>query len=215
MAIRRPNTYLHATWIAKTLVGDKNCLWAYYSKGSHQGYTKAPSAPSDFDSARWMMEHTELLNDFADKLEHQGWQIHIEHQNGFWLESPLSCVVISGTPDIIAVHPHGRAVIYDVKTGQPGAAHTAQVQLYMYLVPKVPGSRWRGWSLDGEVVYRDGSNVEIPAGNVNGEFIQKVTAFVKKMHSPQPARKVLSPRECGWCDIGRADCDDRLERDAA
>ena len=42
-----------------------------------------------------------------------------------------------------------------------------------------------------------------------------MTAFVKKMVSPLPARKVPSERECGWCDIGKADCDERLEPDAA
>ena len=110
-------------------------------------------------------------------------------------------------PDIIAVHPDGRAVIYDVKTGQPGAApQPRRCTLYMYLVPRVPGSRWNGRSFDGEVVYRDGSKVEVPAVSVNAEFIQKVVTFVKKMASPLPARKVPSERECGWCDIGKADC---------
>ena len=208
MTTRRSNPYLHATWVAKALVGDKSCLWAYWYKANNQGYTKAPS---DFDSARWMMQHTELLNELVEQLEQQGCEVHIEHQNGFWLESPRSGVVISGTPDIIAVHPDGRAVIYDVKTGQPGASHTAQVQIYMYLVPRVPGSRWNGRSFDGEVVYRDGSKVEVPAASVNNEFIQKVTAFVKKMVSPLPARRVPSERECGWCDIGKADCSERVD----
>ena len=156
MTYARRSPYLHATWIAKALVGDKSCLWALWYKANHQGYAKALS---NFDSARWMMDHTELLNELAEQLEQQGCEVHIEHQNGFRLESPRSGVVISGTPDIIAVHPDGRAVIYDVKTGQPGASHTAQVQLYMYLVPRVPGSRWKGRSFDGEVVYRDGSKV--------------------------------------------------------
>ena len=208
MTVKRPNTYLHATWIAKCLVGEKSCLWSYWYKANNQGYVKAPS---DFDSARWMMEHTELLNDLVEQLERQGCEVHIEHQNGFWLKSPRSGVVISGTPDIIAVHPDGRAVIYDVKTGQPSASHTAQLQIYMYLVPRVPRSRWKSRSFDGEVVYRDGSKVEVPAASVNAEFIQKVTAFVKKMVSPLPARKVPSERECGWCDIGKADCPERME----
>ena len=129
MTTRRSNPYLHATWVAKALVGDKSCLWAYWYKANNQGYTKVPS---DFDSARWMMQHTELLNELVEQLEQQGCEVHIEHQNGFWLESPRSGVVISGTPDIIAVHPDGRAVIYDVKTGQPGASHhRAGANLYV------------------------------------------------------------------------------------
>ena len=208
MTFKRTNTYLHATWISKALVGDKSCLWAYHFKANNKNYSKAPS---DFNSARWQMDHTELLNELADKLEQQGCEVFIENQNGFWLESSRSGVVISGTPDIIAVHPDGRAVIYDAKTGQPGAAHTAQVQLYMYLVPRVPGSRWKGRTFDGEVVYRDGSKVRVPASSVNGAFIDKVAAFVKKMASGRPARKIPSERECGWCDIGKADCPERVE----
>ena len=55
MTTRRPNTYLHATWIAKALVADKSCLWAYHFKANHQYYAKVPS---DFDPARWMMKST-------------------------------------------------------------------------------------------------------------------------------------------------------------
>ena len=205
---RRPNPYLHASWLSKALVGDKSCLWAYWFKANNQGYAKAPS---DFNSARWQMEHTELLNELAERLEQLGCQIFIEHQNGFRVESPRSGVVISGTPDIIAVHPDGRAVIYDVKTGSPSASHTAQVQLYMYLVPRVPDSRWQGRSFEGEVVYRDGGRVKIPASSVNAEFVSKITAFIKKMLSPLPARKIPSERECGWCDISKADCPERVE----
>ena len=127
MTTRRANPYLHATWVAKALVGDKSSLWAYWFKANNQGFAKVPST---FDSARWNMEHTQLLDELAAKLEVQGCQVFIERQNDFRVESRRSGVVISGTPDIITIHPDGRAVIYDVKTGQPSASHTAQVQLY-------------------------------------------------------------------------------------
>ena len=81
------NPYLHVSWLSKALVGDKSCLWAYWFKANNQGYAKAPS---DFDSARWMMDHTELLDELADKLERQGCEVFIEHQNGFRVESSLS-----------------------------------------------------------------------------------------------------------------------------
>ena len=148
MTIRRFSPYLHATWIAKALVGEKNCLWSYWYKSNNQGYAKAHS---DFDSARWMMAHTELLNELAEQLEQQGCKVFIEHQNGFRSESPRSGVVISGTPDIIAVHPDGRAVIYDVKTGQPGASHhRAGATLH------VPCAQGPGQPLEGSVLRRRG-----------------------------------------------------------
>lgn len=208
MTTPRSSPYLHVSWLSKALVGDKNCLWAYYFKANNQGYVKVPS---DFDLARWQMDHTALLNELVEQLEQQGCKVWIERQNDFRVVSPNSGVTISGTPDVIAVHPDGRAVIYDVKTGQPSASHTAQVQLYMFLVPRVPGSRWQGTTFEGEVVYRDGNKVEIPASSVNAAFIEKITAFVKTILSPLPARKVPSQPECNWCDIGKADCPERVE----
>ena len=177
MTTRRANPYLHATWVAKALVGDKSCLWAYWFKANNQGFAKVPST---FDSARWNMEHTQLLDELAAKLEVQGCQVFIERQNDFRVESRRSGVVISGTPDIIAIHPDGRAVIYDVKTGQPSASHTAQVQLYMYLVPRARDSRLRGTTFEGKVVYRDDREVKLPSSSVDSEFIAKVTAFVRQ-----------------------------------
>ena len=58
--------YLYVTWIARPLVGEKNCLWATWFKANNQGYAKVPS---DFDSARWNMEHTDLMNKLVEKLE--------------------------------------------------------------------------------------------------------------------------------------------------
>ena len=92
--------------------------------------------PNDFDSARWHIEHTALLDQqLAAELEEQGCQVFIDRQNDFRVEISRSGMVISGTPDVIAVHPDGRALIYDVKTGHPQASYTAQEQLYMCLLP--------------------------------------------------------------------------------
>ena len=133
MTIARSNPYLHVTWLTKALVGERICLWAHCYKTSHQGYARMPN---DFDSARWHIEHTSLLDQqLAVELEEQGCQVFIDRQNDFRVEISRSDMVISGAPDVIAVHPDGRAVIYDVKTGHPQASHTAQEQLYMCLLP--------------------------------------------------------------------------------
>ena len=66
--------------------------------------------PSDFNSAKWNMEHTDLMNKLVEELEERGCQIFIEKQNSFRVESARSGVVVGGTPDIIAVHPDGRTV---------------------------------------------------------------------------------------------------------
>ena len=38
----------------------------------------------------------------------------------------------------------------------------AQVMIYMYALPLVAGSPWEGKSLDGCLVYRDGTEKHIP-----------------------------------------------------
>ena len=114
--------------------------------------------PSDFDSARWNMEHTDLLNELVAELEERGCELFIERQNSFRVESPRSGAVVGGKPDLIAVFPDGRTVVPDVKTGQKSASHIVQVQLYMYLLPLSNLTRWKGVDrkLEGAIVYKDG-----------------------------------------------------------
>lgn len=133
-------------------MGEKNCLWATWFKANNQGYAKAPS---DFESARWNMEHTDRMNELVEKLERQDCQGFIENQNSFRFESPRSGRVISGKPD-------GRVVIYDVKTEQESASRTVQVQLYMYLVPRAQHDRWPGTTFEGAVVYSECREVRFP-----------------------------------------------------
>ena len=132
--------------------------------------------PSDFDSAKWTMEHTDLINALVEELEERGCQIFIERQNSFKVESSRSGVVVGGTPDIIAVHPDRIVTIYDAKTGQESASHIAQVQLYMYLLPKAQGGRWRGGKFEGVVVYADGSEKRISADSMDDAFVSRLSA---------------------------------------
>ncbi len=100
----RSNPYMYVTWIARPLVGERNCLWAPWYKTNYQDFDKAPST---FDSARWNMGHTDLLNDLADRLQARECKLFIERQNEFRTEIPNSGMVIHGRPDIIAVDPEG------------------------------------------------------------------------------------------------------------
>ena len=204
----RTSPYMYVTWIPRYLTGEKSCLFAAWFKANHQGYAKMPS---DFNSAKWNMEHTDLMNELVEELEERGCQIFIERQNSFRVESSRSCVVVGGTPDIIAVHPDGRTVIYDAKTGQKSASHIAQVQLYMYLLPKSQLKRWRGVEFEGAVVYADGNEKRIPADSVDDAFVSRLAEFMRKMVSDMPPRRVPSLAECGWCELTSADCPDRVK----
>ena len=208
MPIPRPNPYMYVTWIAKYLVGERNCQWAAWFKTNYRDYQKVPNT---FDSARWNMEHTDLLNQFADRLEARGCKLFIERQNSFKAVSSNSELVIQGRPDIIAIDPEGRATIYDVKTGQQADSHVTQVQLYMYLIPRATNGRWHETTFDGGLVYNDGTEKPIPASSVDDAFVKRVGEFIHRMLSENAPRKVPSASECKYCDIGRADCAERVE----
>ena len=211
MAYARRSPYLHATWISRYLTGDKSCLWACWFKANYQGYDRMPS---DFDVARWTMEHTDLLNKLIADLEEQGCELFIEHQNGFRVESSRTGAVIGGRADLIARFPDGRTVVYDAKTGQEAASHIAQVQLYMYLLPKSDLTKWREipeGSLEGAVVYKDGHQIDIPAESIDDAFEERVADFMQKMTAPVPPRRVPSGPECGFCELTKADCPERID----
>ena len=80
MTVPRTNTYLYAIWIPRYLVGDNYCLWDCWFKANFQGYE---NMPSDFDSARWNVEHTDLLNRLIADLEERGCELFIERQKAF------------------------------------------------------------------------------------------------------------------------------------
>ena len=211
MAYARRNSYLHATWLPRYLTGDKSCLWACWFKANYQGYDRMPS---DFDVARWTMEHTDLLNKLIADLEEQGCELFIEHQNDFRVEGSRSGAVIGGRVDLMARWPDGRLVVYDAKTGQESASHIAQVQLYMYLLPNSDLTKWRempAGSLHGAVVYPGGRQVDIPAESVDDAFEARVADFMQKMTAPVPPRRVPSGPECGFCELTRGDCPERLD----
>ena len=77
---------------------------------------------------------------------------------------------MSGRPDLIAKYPDGRTVIYDAKTGRQSTSHLLQVQFYMYLLPRLPDSRWRGTRFWGAVVYPDGADDRIPPDSIDVAF---------------------------------------------
>ena len=206
----RTSPYMYVTWIPRYLTGDKSCLFAAWFKANHQGYAKMPS---DFDAARWNMEHTDLMNELVEELEERGCEIFIEHQNSFRVESARSGAVTGGKPDMIAVYPEGRKVIYDAKTGQESASHIVQVQLYMYLLPRSQIKRWRDKKFEGAVVYADGSERRISADSVDDAFVSRVAEFMRKMTSDMPPRRVPSFSECAFCELTKADCSDRMDSD--
>ena len=84
----------------------------------------------------------------------------------------------------------------------------------MYLLPKSNLiALARTVRFEGAVVYTDGHQVDIPADSIDDAFVARLAAFMQKMTSDMPPRRVPSGQECRWCEIAYGDCPDRL-RDA-
>ena len=203
MARPRESPYLWATWIARLLAGEAHCEWAGWFRAHYEGWARPPS---DFDSARWMLEHTALVNEARESREALGYKVYTEDQNGFRLRGKSA--TLAGKPDLIAVKGSD-AVVIDAKTGRPSPHHAAQVLTYMYAVPRaIPD--YRGVDFRGHVVYPDG-NVQIPVSGLDQRFIGRLGSLIRRLADETPARRIPSAQECRWCDITAADCPERVE----
>ena len=203
MARRREHSYLWATWLSRLLAGESSCEWAAWFRAHYEGWARPPS---DFDSARWMLEHTALVNQARESREQLGYTVYTENQNSFRLKGKVA--TLAGKPDLIAVKGQD-AVIIDAKTGRPSPHHSVQVLTYMYAVPRAL-DRYRGMEFRGHVIYPDG-NVQIPVSGVDRKFVERLGSLIRRLADETPARKVPSASECRWCDITAADCPERAE----
>ena len=116
MARAREHPYIWATWLARLLAGEAHCEWAGWFRAHYQDWTKPTS---DFDSARWMMDHTALVNEARTSREKLGYEVFTEEQNFFTLRGKAA--TLAGKPDLIAVKGND-LVIVDAKTGKPSPA---------------------------------------------------------------------------------------------
>ena len=203
MANRRDQPYIWVTWLTKLLVGKNSCEWAAWFRAH---YTNFRRAPDDFDSAGWQMNHTALLNEVRDRLQTEGRTVFIEKQNRFVLRG--TSATLGGKPDLIALSGD-KGVIYDVKTGQPSASDHVQVMTYMYAVPRALG-QYRNMAFDGVVAYQD-YEVTIPASAVNKEFIDRLATLIRRISRAQPLEKTPSAMECGFCQISKEECPERVD----
>ena len=55
MATKRDGVFVWITWLSRVMAGEQSCEWASWFKAHYENYHKAPS---DFDTAKWNIEHT-------------------------------------------------------------------------------------------------------------------------------------------------------------
>ena len=205
--LRKNGPYIWVTWLNDLIVGNKSCEWSSWFKAQHDSGSWE-KVPSSFDAVGWQVKHTNAINKYRLLLEKQGFTTSTESQNDFTLRGKLA--TLGGKPDLI-VKRGKESIIIDVKTGKPDSAHSIQVMLYMYAIPKAL-TRYQGVSFDGRVVYKD-HEVNIPASSIDETFISNISSLIRRIASETPARRVPSFKECRYCNISYVDCPERVERE--
>ena len=204
---RSGNPYIWVTWLTKLLVGENSCEWAAWFKAQHEG-SSWEKVPGTFDLAGWQMKHTAQINEIRKSWEAQSYTVFTENQNVFRLAG--NTATLGGKPDLIA-RKGSTGTIIDIKTGRPSPSHSVQVMLYMYAVPRALG-QYKGMIFDGQLAYIDHA-IDIPASAVDDQFIGNLSLLIRRISSPEPARRVPSYMECQFCDISSVDCLDRAAED--
>lgn len=203
VSTERPNPFIWVTWLTKLMAGECQCEWASWFR-SHYKWDKPPS---DFDLAKWTIEHNELFHKRRGKLETEGFTVYSEDQNSFKLVGKTG-IEVFGKPDIVAIK-EGKGYVEDCKTGEPKHSDQLQVLVYM-LVLTITTMHCRGLTLEGRVICKD-TVVEIPSSKIDDELKKLFKKTVVTVGGPEPPRKVSGWGECRYCDISKADCPERVE----
>lgn len=204
MATPRRDPYAWVTWLTPTLAGDAQCLWAPWFQAH---YTFDKLERGDFDLAKWKVEHNAMVAKRATALTEGGWQVYLEDQNQFRLKGKT--ITVAGKPDIVAVRDT-QAIVIDEKGGKRRDSDVQQVLLYLLALP-LTHPAVNGKTLRGEVEYRDGI-LPIPTTAFTETERQRLVATIRRIGEATPPARVPSARECGFCDIAKTDCPDRIER---
>ena len=206
MTTRRPQKFVWATWLAKLMVGETTCEWATWFRSTYEGWTRQPS---DSDNSAYLTAHTRLLRGVVQRRRELGERVLVERQAAYRYRRPFG-LVLAGVPDAVPVMGSGGTVI-DVKTGQHRASHAVQVKIGMYCLPRALPA-FRDIELAGQVIYEDGQQTNLAPETARGEFEDHLNYFLDVLDAGTPPPRNPSRFECRFCDIGPADCPERVSR---
>lgn len=200
---RRSEPYIHPSWLAKYLSGDRQCLYAMYGQANYQ----LPKQESTFDQERYKLRHQEALVPYAAQLRQEGYTVYTEDSNACKMTSRMG-PVLSAQCDIVALR-EDEDVIVDIKTGRPAAKDIAQVKLYMAIVPAV---RLHGIqdTPAGRLVYSDGV-FDIDPSHITDEFKAQVQDIIRTVTLAEPPAPVPSAGECRFCPIAHL-CSHKVDK---
>lgn len=190
----RDKTYLHPSWLAKALSGDRQCLFSLHIQANYQ----IPKQANGFDAAAYKLQHQSALTRYVQELREDDFTVYTEDENSFRYTAKTGAVM-SATPDIVAIRDDV-VLVPDIKTGKElRASDIAQVKLYMALIPSV-GLHGVQQVPVGQLVHQ-GEVSEILPDVITPEFKQEVGTLVRLMSSSDMQSVTPSVRECRWCPI--------------
>lgn len=190
----RKQTYIHPTWLAKGLSGDRQCMFSLHTQANYF----IPKGKSDFDAESYKLKHQAALSQYAKELKAKGYTVYTEGSNSFWYETKAGAT-LSAQPDIVAVRGD-EAIVPDIKTGDElRARDIAQVKLYMALIPAV-GLHGILEIPTGQLVHK-GEVYEISPTESSTEFKRQVVEFVNTLTNANTPPVTPSAQECRWCPL--------------
>ena len=193
-------------WLAGLLSGEAQCHWASWFRTHHEDWHTVETPR--LTRIDWQVQYTRQLNGCIRRYEEQGYTVSNGAPNDYTLS--LGGAVLSGRPDVIAVKGDDCGVI-DFPKGEANRSHAFRVMTHMYALPRAL-ERLRGMSPKGELIYWR-EQVEIPAGSLDREFVESLHRQAELLASRESLARVPSLDECWSCDIGAADCAERMEEE--
>lgn len=205
MAIPRSGKpYIYVTWLAK-LLGGHECTWSAWFK-AHYKYDKYEMQAQDLQA--WNREHNDLMRKRRAELEREGFTVTIEDANAFKLEGTLA--VLAGKPDLVATKP-GHVLLVDGKTGRERESDIWQVLLYLFALPKSRPQLTTNAVVEGEVQYKRGDvRLTVMPEELDESRMARMLALIAEVAGRQAPPRVPSVHECKVCNIGPADCPQRI-----
>jgi len=196
--------YIWVTWLAPLLTGSSHCQWAAWFQSNY----KFVKETDDSFLANWTANHEALLQDRADYLEEQGYEVFLEGANSFQIKGSDGRTLISGKADIVAIKGD-EVIVEDCKTGRKKDSDPAQVLLYMLLLPAPGGPvHCRKKKMSGRLVYQD-EIFDIENDALDSEFKDNFRNLVHRISAKEPARKAPSLAECIFCKVSALYCAER------
>ncbi|MDR9402922.1 MAG: hypothetical protein RI580_05720 [Halothece sp. Uz-M2-17] len=181
----RKEIIVAASRISKHLIGESQCLLAYYLQGHYQ-------LSSNKNYISYKMKHQSFLKQRKQFWLAEGYSVSCEKRNlmSFFTKKGPKFI---GTPDLYVKEINH---FEELKTGKPKESDIVQLMLYMAAAPYV-------YSLSaipsGQVRYSDGSFRDILPEEITQEFKDEVTQLIGALVSDKIPEPEPSESDCRFC----------------